>query len=479
VPTRGSAKPARWGARFLSGQLPRSDADPVFALVGSLLFQGVAAGALVVSMVVWRQPLDGPHFVLLLLFFVAASEALPAPSPDLRSAASLRELIRISLRWLIICSLLWIGLRLAGMLEVLNSRVLRAAAIAVPPSLWITQWLVLGAPRRKYSGAAAPPCAVIVGVTQVGVLWASHLAKTGRESTAVTFFDDRHAERLPIRSCGTLAGNVAQMPEFVRRNKVQSVYITLPVSRHARIVQIIDSLRDCTASIYFVPDVFGFDLLQARVECVQGVPLLAIRESPFVGAAGIAKRAIDLMVSGPALAVLAVPMLVVGCIIRATSNGPAIFRQRRYGLNGEEIHVLKFRTMAVMEDGASQYVQATRNDPRITRIGALLRATSLDELPQLINVFMGSMSIVGPRPHAIAVNERYRALIPNYMIRHKVKPGITGLAQINGCRGGDDLESMTRRIEYDLAYLRHWSVGLDLSIMLRTAATVWMDRHAY
>ncbi len=430
-------------------------------------------------MVVWRQPLNGPHFVLALLFFAAASEACPVPCPDFRCAFSIRELLRISLRWLLIYSMLWIALRLAGMLDFLNLRVLAYAAISVAPVMWMTQWLVLGALTRRMSGSAHRPRAVVVGVTDAGMHWASRLARDGRCEEAVTFFDDRHVSRLPAQSTGTLAGNVAQMSEFVRTNKVQSVYITLPISRHARIVQIIEDLRDCTASIYFVPDLTGFDLLQARVECVQGMPLLAIRESPFVGMAGVVKRAIDLVVSGAALAALAVPMLVLAFLVKLTSRGPAIFRQRRYGLNGEEIHVLKFRTMAVMEDGASQYVQAVRDDPRITRIGAVLRATSLDELPQLVNVFMGSMSVVGPRPHAIAVNERYRGLIPNYMVRHKVKPGITGLAQINGCRGGDDLESMRRRIEYDLTYLRNWSVGLDLSIMLRTATIVWTDRHAY
>jgi putative colanic acid biosynthesis UDP-glucose lipid carrier transferase len=472
------ADAVRWGARFLAGRSPRSEADPAVALVGSIVLQVVAAATVGLWMLVWRQPLNGPHFVMLLLCVVAATEACPTPPPDLRSAAALRELLRIALRWLVICSILWMALRLAGVLAVLNTQVILCTALSIPPLLWIAQWLSMSAMTRKLSGSSKPH-AVVIGVTDVGVLWASHLARAGRGENEVTFFDDRHVGRLPGKDGVMLAGNVAQMPDFVRRNKVQSVYITLPISRHSRIVQIIDALRDCTASIYFVPDVLGFDLLQARVECIQGVPLLAIRESPFVGPPAVAKRAIDLIVSGAALAALALPMLAIAAAVRATSRGPAIFRQRRYGLNGEEIYVLKFRTMAVMEDGATQYVQATRNDPRITRVGALLRSTSLDELPQLINVFMGSMSIVGPRPHAIAVNERYRSLIPNYMFRHKVKPGITGLAQINGCRGGDDLPSMTRRIEYDLAYLRHWSVGLDISIMLRTAAIVWTDRHAY
>jgi len=141
--------------------------------------------------------------------------------------------------------------------------------------------------------------------------------------------------------------------------------------------------------------------------------------------------------------------------------------------------VYKFRSMTVTEDGNQSYTQVTRNDARVTSVGAFIRATSLDELPQLLNVLEGTMSIVGPRPHAVAVNEQYRRLIPGYMLRHKVKPGITGWAQVNGFRGGDDIGSMRSRIEHDLEYLQHWSLSLDLMIILKTAMVVWNDRHAY
>jgi putative colanic acid biosysnthesis UDP-glucose lipid carrier transferase len=161
-------------------------------------------------------------------------------------------------------------------------------------------------------------------------------------------------------------------------------------------------------------------------------------------------------------------MLAIAMLVRLTSKGPAFFKQRRYGLNGEEIVVWKFRSMKVMEDGDKTYKQATIGDDRITGIGKILRKTSLDELPQLINVLLGSMSLVGPRPHAVAVNETYRSQISGYMVRHKVKPGISGLAQVNGYRGGDDLYSMSKRIEYDLRYLRSWSIGLDIAIAYRT-----------
>jgi putative colanic acid biosynthesis UDP-glucose lipid carrier transferase len=169
----------------------------------------------------------------------------------------------------------------------------------------------------------------------------------------------------------------------------------------------------------------------------------------------------------------------VAIAIRLDSPGPIIFKQKRYGLDGREILVYKFRSMSVTEDGKDKFRAATRSDSRITRVGGVIRKTSLDELPQLFNVLEGSMSIVGPRPHPVAMNEHYRREIPSYMVRHKVKPGITGWAQVNGYRGGDDLESMRKRIEFDLAYLRNWSLWLDLRILLRTAAVVWSDRHAY
>ena len=159
--------------------------------------------------------------------------------------------------------------------------------------------------------------------------------------------------------------------------------------------------------------------------------------------------------------------------------GGVIFKQRRYGLDGKEIIVYKFRSMSVTEDGHGTYTQVRRNDARVTSVGAFISATSLDELPQLLNVLEGTMSIVGPRPHAIAVNEQYRRLIPGYMVRHKVKPGITGWAQVNGFRGGDDIGSMRQRIEFDLEYLQHWSLTLDLMIIIKTALVVWNDRHAY
>jgi putative colanic acid biosynthesis UDP-glucose lipid carrier transferase len=242
---------------------------------------------------------------------------------------------------------------------------------------------------------------------------------------------------------------------------------------------LLDDLRDTTASIYYVPDIFVFDLIQARSGEIQGIPVVAMCETPFYGYRGVAKRITDILFSVVILLMLLPVLAVVALMVKWSSPGPIIFKQRRYGLDGREIAVYKFRTMRVTEDG-EQVRQATKSDARITPIGALLRRSSLDELPQLINVLQGRMSLVGPRPHAVAHNEEYRKLIKGYMIRHKVLPGITGLAQVNGCRGETArLEEMEARVNYDLDYLRHWSPMLDIKIILLTVVRLFRDDKAY
>jgi putative colanic acid biosynthesis UDP-glucose lipid carrier transferase len=244
-------------------------------------------------------------------------------------------------------------------------------------------------------------------------------------------------------------------------------------------LRLLEVLRNSTVSIYFVPDLLDSNWIQARFDLVHGMPVVAVRESPLYGFHGVSKRIFDLFVALLASVLLAPALLWIAVGVKISSPGPIFFLQRRYGLDGKPMVIYKFRTMAVTEDGENAYTQVTRSDARVTRFGALLRRLSLDELPQLLNVIEGSMSIVGPRPHAIAVNEQYRRLIPSYMARHKVKPGITGLAQVNGYRGGDDLESMTKRVDFDLAYLSRWSLRMDMLILLKTAAMMWTDRRAY
>ena len=246
-----------------------------------------------------------------------------------------------------------------------------------------------------------------------------------------------------------------------------------------RILKLLDEMRDTTTSIYFMPDTFIHDMIQARVDMLNGIPMLAVCETPFLGINGIIKRVSDIVLSVIILLLISPLLLILAIGVKLSSPGPIIFRQSRYGLDGKEITVYKFRSMTVSENG-SNIVQAQKNDVRVTRFGAFIRKTSLDELPQFINVLQGRMSIVGPRPHAVAHNETYRKLIKNYMVRHKVKPGITGWAQVNGYRGETDtLEKMEKRIEFDLDYMRNWSLYLDLWIIIRTVMVVFKDKNAY
>jgi putative colanic acid biosynthesis UDP-glucose lipid carrier transferase len=276
-----------------------------------------------------------------------------------------------------------------------------------------------------------------------------------------------------------LVGSLSDMSQYVKDHRTDVIFIALPIRHVKRVMNLLDDLRDTTASIYYVPDIFVFDLIQARSGEIHGIPVVAMCETPFYGYRGVAKRLTDIGFSALILLMLTPLLVLVAILVKATSPGPIIFKQRRYGLDGREIAVYKFRTMKVTEDG-EQIKQASKHDSRITRVGGILRRSSMDELPQLINVLQGRMSLVGPRPHAVAHNEEYRKLIKGYMVRHKVLPGITGLAQVNGCRGETSkLEEMEARVNFDLDYLRHWSPMLDIKIILLTVVKVFRDDKAY
>jgi putative colanic acid biosynthesis UDP-glucose lipid carrier transferase len=325
-----------------------------------------------------------------------------------------------------------------------------------------------------------PKRVVIAGVNEVSLALARQIVQSPYIADRVIgFFDDRYGERIVHPEDFALLGTLSGLPRFVRENRIQVIYLSLPMAMQPRIVQLFDELADTTASIYFVPELFLTNLMQGRMDSVGDIPVVAVCETPFSGINGIVKRMSDIILSVLILTLISPLLLLIAAAVKLDSPGPVIFRQRRYGLDGEEIVVSKFRSLTVCEDG-SGIQQVQKNDQRLTRLGAFLRKTSMDELPQFFNVLQGRMSIVGPRPHAVAHNELYRKLIKGYMVRHKVKPGITGWAQVNGCRGETDtLEKMKMRIDHDLAYLRNWSLRLDLYIIFRTVAVVFRDRNAY
>ncbi len=322
----------------------------------------------------------------------------------------------------------------------------------------------------------------IIGVNQLGIRLVNKIENSPEQGLKfLGFFDDRPEERtepLPENISKRL-GDLTHLIEQAKSGGVNVVFVTLPMKAEERIKKLVSDLSDTTCSVYLVPDLFVFQLLHSRWTDIGGVPVVSVFENPFYGIDGMLKRSVDIVLASLALLFAALPMLLIGIAVKLTSRGPVLFKQKRYGLDGKQISVWKFRSMTVCEDG-DNVVQATKNDSRFTSIGGFLRRSSLDELPQLVNVLSGSMSMIGPRPHATAHNEFYRSLIEGYMLRHKVKPGITGLAQVNGCRGETEtLDKMERRIAYDHRYIREWSIWMDMKILLRTFTVVFGRQNAY
>jgi putative colanic acid biosynthesis UDP-glucose lipid carrier transferase len=297
----------------------------------------------------------------------------------------------------------------------------------------------------------------------------------------VGFYDDRKPGRRHVlpEQYGPLVGDLDQLVNDARDGKIDRIYITLPLKAEPRINSIVRKLADTTATVFVVADFLVFDLLHAQWSQVGDIPVVSIFDTPFHGLGGWVKRLEDILLSIVILTIIAFPLAAIAIGVKWSSPGPVFFKQRRYGLNGKEIRVLKFRTMTVLEDGP-EVKQATKNDQRVTRFGAFLRQTSLDELPQFIQALTGEMSIVGPRPHAVAHNELYRGKIHGYMLRHKVKPGITGWAQVNGWRGETDtVDKMERRVEHDLEYIRNWGLLWDLKIIMLTIFGAKKSENAY
>ncbi|ABE43808.1 undecaprenyl-phosphate glucose phosphotransferase [Polaromonas sp. JS666] len=391
-----------------------------------------------------------------------------------------KAVLNIAIHWLWIAGLLL----LAGVAtEYLYSLSVPVVGnwLWIAPVAQIAAHLGLRAAAPQLLKLQGPPrSAVIVGMNEQGVSLARHIAGSAYSGIEVLgFFDDRSEERRGAQDEQGPIGKIDDLPAYVKQHRVQFIYLSLPMASRPRILQVLDGLKDTTASIYFVPDMFVTDLIQGRSDSVCGVTVISVCDTPFRGVNGALKRVSDIVLSLLILLLMSPLMLVIALAVKLDSPGPVIFKQRRYGLDGEQILVYKFRSMAVTEDG-NTIQQAQKNDMRVTRLGAFLRRTSLDELPQFINVLQGRMSIVGPRPHAVAHNEMYRTLIKGYMVRHKVRSGITGWAQVNGQRGETDtLDKMEARIDCDLDYLRNWSLQLDLFIILKTVRLVFKDSSAY
>ena len=397
------------------------------------------------------------------------------------TSARVSAVVDVIFRWLVLLAvLLAIGYVTKSPLQDYPRRVFLTWAAATPVALILATLAMQELMRRFLLNAFDSRKAVVAGYNSSSLELTRRLRiNPGMRLEVAGFFDDRSSDRLGLEPDAKLIGGLSDLGSYVKENRTDVIFIALPIRHIKRVMNLLDDLRDTTASIYYVPDVFVFDLIQARSGEIHGIPVVAMCETPFYGYRGIAKRVTDIVLSLMILLMLLPLLALVAVMVKLSSPGPIIFKQRRYGLDGREIAVYKFRTMRVTEDGP-QIRQASKTDSRVTRVGGMLRRTSLDELPQLINVLQGRMSLVGPRPHAVAHNEEYRKLIKGYMVRHKVLPGITGLAQVNGCRGEtSELKDMEARVNYDLDYLRHWTPMLDFKIILLTVIKIFRDDKAY
>ena len=445
----------------------------VESLIAAFLEPGIIVLTFLLVNGHFDEPVMRPALTLCLLVF-----ALTFPGRNRFGDHPASALVDVLSSWLVLLGILMLCGYATNSLHYFENEVLFWWAVITP----VAQIIAIETGRRVQKWRAADPSArrtaVIVGAGPLG----HKVARALRDTQGVIclgYFDDRSVERLHPEAGAAILGTLAQLSDYVRDKGVREVYITLPLGSQPRIVELLEQVQGTTASLFFVPDVFGISIIQGRLQDMNGVPVVGICETPFTGTNQLVKRLSDIVLASIILVLISPILLLVAIGVKLSSPGPIIFKQRRNGLDGEEIIVYKFRSMRTLDNG-HVVKQATKDDPRITRFGAFIRRTSLDELPQFINVLQGRMSIVGPRPHAVAHNEEYRKLIKAYMVRHKVKPGITGWAQVNGLRGETDtIDKMKARVEYDLEYLRNWSLALDLQIILRTVRLVVFDRHAY
>ena len=447
------------------------------AAVASILEPALASVTLIACHSYAGLPIDPPLRAMVVLLLV-----LMFPGVNrFGQAGSIGLMIDIVLSWVTVLAVLLLLGYATGSLDAFDQDTVLHWIVITPVVQWLAVQLGSWIIRSQASRPEARRPAVVIGAGHIGQRVASALLRRQNYGhDLIGLFDDRSPERVgPLPDTMPLLGTLADAPAYVEAHGIKDVYLTLPLSSQPHIVHLLDELQNTTASLHFVPDIYGVSIIQGRLEDMDGVPVVGLLVTPFTGINGLLKRASDIVLSLLILMLISPLLLAVALGVKLSSPGPVIFRQNRTGLDGEIIEVYKFRSMRTMDNGPVVQ-QATRGDARITRFGAFIRRTSLDELPQFLNVLQGRMSIVGPRPHAVAHNEQYRKMVKAYMVRHKVKPGITGWAQVNGFRGETDtLEKMARRVEYDLEYLRNWSLGLDLLIIARTIKLVFRDQAAY
>ncbi len=331
--------------------------------------------------------------------------------------------------------------------------------------------------ERRWTAGIGLKRVLIAGSGELGRLVADKILEHRELGYQIIgFVDDRAGgDHLGYRGL-PLLGTFDEAAEITVRESIDHLYVALPPEQHVRMLELLDSTSRELVDVKVVPDLLQVIALRARLEDLDGVPVISINEPPLQGLNSIVKRAIDIGISGGALLVLAIPFGILAGLVKLTSHGPVFYRQERMGLDGKSFTILKFRSMHDDAERETGPVWTVPGDPRVTAFGRFLRKSNLDELPQLWNVLGGDMSIVGPRPERPHFVEQFKHKIPQYMLRHKVKAGLTGWAQVNGWRGNTPLE---KRIEYDLYYIENWSVRLDLKIMWLTLLKGFFHEHGY
>jgi putative colanic acid biosynthesis UDP-glucose lipid carrier transferase len=486
--------PPQWSATGASGSLSNEAIQKKSVRFGSLdpahvtvakqsIFPVAAVLALALCVLLSGHHLSLEYYALgLVTFLIAARVFSPFdPGRGKRSGRLHKVVSRILLEWSCVVAVLVFLAFSFKLTHVFSRNIILSWLLATPLALLLVDSLRYPVAKWLASGKGIVHRYIIIGANDVGVELERRIKQSHAGDYFCGYLDYRSSDRPSALSRQSVTGSCSagDFADFVRSNSIGRVYLALPISTAPRIAELLRELRDTTASVYFVPNIFAFDLVQARCVEINGMPVFSICDSPLQGISSLWKRVFDIALAWITLIVVWPVLLAIALAIKQSSAGPILFKQRRYGLNGEEILIYKFRSMTVCEDGA-EVAQATPQDGRVTPLGAFLRRTSLDELPQIFNILEGKMSFVGPRPHAVAHNETYRKLINGYMIRHKVRPGITGWAQVNGLRGETStIDKMRQRVQYDLDYLKNWSFWLDLKIIARTALIIFNDKRAY
>lgn len=443
-----------------------------FSVVYRLVDIGLMLGVLVLALWLYNVPLSTSYIsagMVAVIVFLLCAESFDLYR-SWRGASAMHHFSITASVWACVCVCLMVIGFFSKVSETFSRVVMGAWMFGTLFALVFWRLLFRDILSRMRSRGLNTRRAAIVGIGESALKMHQQLLQNPELGYVFGgFFDDRSNERLADEFPDVmLEGTIESLIDRTREGEYDVIFLALPLKAQKRIDEILQRCGDTTASVHLIPDFFTYNLIHARLSEVGSIQTLSVYDTPIFGFNDVLKRLFDIVFSLCVLSVIALPMLVIAVLVKVTSPGPVIFKQYRYGLDGKKIQVWKFRSMSVMEN-SDKVVQAKKNDMRVTRVGAVIRRTSLDELPQFINVLQGRMSVVGPRPHAVAHNEEYRKLIPYYMLRHKVKPGITGWAQVNGYRGETDtLDKMSGRVDYDLDYIRNWSLWMDIKIVFLT-----------